>query len=215
MVISPELSFILKLGSGLFWTFAYILIIRRGFLDKTYGMPVAALCANISWEGIFSFIHPHDAPQLQVNIVWFLFDLLILYQVLRRGDSLFYRRVSRAFFLSVFPVILALSFCAVLFITYEFNDFHGRYAAFGQNLMMSVLFVSLLVNRGGSSGQSMYIALFKMAGTVLPSILFFCRYPSSWLLDYLYVAILVFDVTYVVLLYRAMRSEGVNPWRRL
>src|SRR6266487_273578 len=49
---------LLMLGSGIFWTATYILIIRRSFLDHTYGMPLVALCANISWEGIFSFIYP-------------------------------------------------------------------------------------------------------------------------------------------------------------
>jgi hypothetical protein len=45
----------LMLGSGTFWALAYVLIIRRGFLDETYGMPFVALCANVSWEFIFSF----------------------------------------------------------------------------------------------------------------------------------------------------------------
>jgi hypothetical protein len=215
MSISPELNIALKLGSGLCWTIAYILIIRRGFIDRTYGMPVVALCANISWEFIFSYMYPHESPQLQVNMVWFLFDVFIFYQVLRNGDNLFYRRVSRALFLSAFPFILALSFCAVLFVTYEFNDFQGRYAAFGQNFMMSVLFAAFLVNRGNASGQSLYIALFKMIGTILPSVLFFMRYPASWLLNYFYVVILLFDGIYTVLLYRQLRVEGASPWRRL
>jgi hypothetical protein len=215
MAISPELNLAFKLGSGLCWTLAYILIIRRGFIDKTYGMPIVALCANISWECIFSFIHPHETPQLQVNMVWFLFDFFILYQVLLRGDNLFYKQVSRVLFLSVFPVVLVMTFCAVLFISYEFNDFQGRYAAFGQNLMMSVLFVTLLVNRESSAGQSFYIALFKMVGTILPSVLFFLKYPSSWLLNYLYIGIFIFDATYAVLIYRRLTIEGVNPWKRL
>jgi hypothetical protein len=33
-------------------------------------------------------------------------------------------------------------------ITFEFQDFEGKYAAFSQNLMMSILFVALLVKRG-------------------------------------------------------------------
>ena len=49
----------LMLGSGIFWTLTYVPIIWRGFLDQTYGMPLAALCANLSWEFIFSFVHPH------------------------------------------------------------------------------------------------------------------------------------------------------------
>ena len=33
-------------------------MIRRGFLDNTYAMPLVALC-NVSWEFIFSFLYPH------------------------------------------------------------------------------------------------------------------------------------------------------------
>ncbi len=57
---------LLMLGSGIFWTITYILIIQRGLRDHTYGMPLVALCANISWEFIFSFILP---PYLVQHIV--------------------------------------------------------------------------------------------------------------------------------------------------
>jgi hypothetical protein len=38
----------LLLGSGAFWTLTYVLIIRRGFLDGTYGMPRSSRCAQTS-----------------------------------------------------------------------------------------------------------------------------------------------------------------------
>jgi hypothetical protein len=57
------------------------------------------------------------------------------------------------------------SFCCVLFITYEFNDWRGAYAAFGQNLMMFILFIDMLLTRNNLLGQSIFIALFKMIGT--------------------------------------------------
>jgi len=44
-------------------------MIRRGFKDKTFGMPFAALCANISWEAIFAFVTPHSSPQIYINYV--------------------------------------------------------------------------------------------------------------------------------------------------
>ncbi len=48
MTASPELDWALKVGgSGVFWTVAYILIIKRGSQDKTFGMPLTALYANI------------------------------------------------------------------------------------------------------------------------------------------------------------------------
>jgi len=33
----------LMIVGGIFWSLTYILVIRRGFKDKTYGIPLAAL----------------------------------------------------------------------------------------------------------------------------------------------------------------------------
>jgi hypothetical protein len=152
---------------------------------------------------------------VHINRVWFACDVLILSQALRYGEVLFYRRVSRGLFLLCVPVTLACAFCAVLFVTYEFNDFDGKYAAFGQNFMMSILFVAMLVTRGSCAGQSLYIALCKMIGTLLPSFMFFTRHPDSSLLNFLYVGIVVFDLLYVVMVHRSIRDTGLNPWTRL
>jgi hypothetical protein len=109
---------------------------------------------------------------------------------------------------------LVLAFCAVLFITYEFNDWAGKYAAFGQNFMMSVLFVGMLLRRNNVLGQSVYIALFKMVGTIIPSITIYYMYPTSILLNFLYLAIFVFDIMYVFMVYQKSKEAGLNPWKR-
>jgi len=211
MTVSPELSWSLEIGSGVLWTLVYLLIIRLGFRDKTYGMPITALCANISWEFIFSFMFPHSPPQNYVNVVWFVFDLVILFQTLRFGSAAF---EPRQLFYPAFVLGLTVSFGVILAMTYEFSDWDGKYAAFGQNLMMSVLFISMLWKRRDVSGQSVYIALFKMLGTLLPSILFFLRFPNSVLLKFLYVSIFIFDIIYLVLLYSKHGELKINPWKR-
>ena len=198
MTVSPELSWSLEIGSGVLWTLVYLLIIRLGFRDKTYGMPIAALCANISWEFIFSFMIPHEPPQNYVNVVWFAFDLVIVFQTMRFGRAAF---EQKGLFYPAFALGLVVSFGMILAITYEFNDWDGKYAAFGQNLMMSVLFIAMLLKRRDVTGQSIYIALFKLLGTLLPSILFHLRFPASVLLNFLYVAIFAFDVIYLLMLY--------------
>jgi hypothetical protein len=212
MTVSPELNWTLQIGSGVFWTAVYVLIIRLGFREKTYGMPIAALCANVSWEFIFSFFYPHAPPQNYINVVWFAFDLVIVFQTLRFGK---FALAPSTLFYPAFILGLLVSSGAILAITLEFNDWEGRYAAFGQNLMMSILFVALLLKRQDVRGQSMYIALFKMLGTLLPSILFFLRFPNSPLLNFLYVSIFVFDLIYALLLYAKHRELGINPWRRI
>ena len=190
----------LMLGSGAFWTLTYVLMIRRGFLDETYGMPLVALCANVSWEFIFSFVYPHGPVQHPVDIVWFSLDLIILFQLLRYGPREFVDLPTGVFY-AMFGLALATSFCAILSVTHEFGDWDGAYSAFGQNLLMSVLFVAMLHVRGSPRGQSLPIALTKMLGTGLASVSFYLYSPlseGSALLPFLYVAILVFDLVYAV-----------------
>ena len=198
--------------SGVLWTLAYLLMIRRGFLDRTYGMPLVALCANISWEFIFSLVYPHDLPQRAVNVVWFSFDLVVLLQVLLYGPREFAGLPRRAFY-AVFALALATSFGAVLAVTVEFDDFDGVYSAFGQNLMMSVLFLTMLYARRSLRGQSVSIALLKMGGTALASFAFYFynpEYDGSVLLPFLYVAILVFDGIYAGAVIVRRRRKGHN-----
>ena len=188
----------IMVGSGVLWTLAYLLIIRRGFLDRTYGMPLVALCANLSWEFIFSFVYPHDLPQRAVNVVWFSFDLVILLQLLLYGPREFADLPRRAFYAAL-ALALAASFGAVLAVTLEFDDFDGAYSAFGQNLMMSVLFIAMLRSRGSLRGQSVGIALLKLGGTALASFAFYFHnpdYAGSVLLPFIYITTLIFDGVY-------------------
>ena len=199
-------------GSGVLWTLAYLLIIRQGFLDRTYGMPAVALCANLSWEFLFSFVYPHDLPQRAVNVIWFSFDLVILLQLLLYGSREFAGLPKRGFYSGV-ALALATAFCTILAVTLEFDDFDGAYSAFGQNLMMSILFITMLYARGSLRGQSVWIAALKMGGTALAAFAFYSYnpdYEGSILLSFLYVAILVFDGIYVgaVVYTRRLRKLG-------
>ncbi len=198
----------LMIVGGIFWSLTYILIIRRGFKDKTYGMPLAALCANISWEAIFSFIHPHSPPQLYINYIWFLLDVIIVLQFLKFGKSEFPKFSINQFYYA-FLMALITAFFLVLFITYEFNDFKGAYSAFGQNLMMSILFITMLLSRNDLRGQSFYIALFKMLGTGISSLAFYLYQPiaqGSLLLSFLFVSIFIYDLIYLCLIYQKMQK---------
>ncbi len=200
---------------GLFWSATYILIIRRGFKDKTFGMPMAALCANISWEMIFAFILPHDAPQLYVNYIWFSLDVVIVIQFLKYGKKEF-PSIPKWQIFAIFALGVAIAAPMIVGISNELNDRVGAYAAFGQNLMMSILFVTMLINRQGIGGQSFYIALFKMVGTGLSSLAFYLYRPiaqDSILLQFLFVSIFIFDLIYTIGIYRKCKNNE-NPLKR-
>jgi hypothetical protein len=71
--------------------------------------------------------------------------------------------------------LLAIAVALVLQLAFilEFGFLVGRaYAAFLQNLLMSVLFIGMLVRRGHRGGQSLTIAVSKWLGTLAPTILF-------------------------------------------
>ncbi len=203
-------------GGGLFWSLAYILIIIRGFKDKTYGIPLFVLCVNISWEFIFSFILPSTKPQIYINYAWLALDVFIMIQFLKFG-MLEFPSLSNKQFYSVFLLALATGFGLTLSITYEFNDLEGVYAAFGDNLLMSILFIVMLFRRGNLRGQSIYIALFKMLGTASTSVAFYLYEPiaqGSVLLPFLFISIFVYDLIYVGLIYQKYRECAIPLWQR-
>lgn len=194
---------ILLLVSGIFWTLTYILIIKRGFRDKTYGMPLLALCLNISWEFIFSFIYPHEQIQLSVNFVWLLLDVVILVQLLKFGPPEF-PDLRKSTFYSAFVVALATSYCTVFFISSQLGD-KGIHTASGQNLLMSGLFISMLYQRKSLRGQSIWIGAFKLLGSIFafPALyLYSDNYKGSNLLLFFYISIFIYDLIYVGLIFK-------------
>ncbi|MGL4620499.1 transmembrane-type terpene cyclase [Chroococcidiopsis sp.] len=205
----------LAILSGIFWTITYLLIIRRSIQDKSVGMPLVALCMNISWEFIFSFVFPSRKPQLYINYVWFFLDLVIVIQYLKFNKFEFSKHFPQNFFHPTFFSVLAVSFFNMLFITYEFGRDRGAiYTAFQINLIMSMLFISMLLSRGDVRGQSMYIAIAKTIGTACASLSLYLSGSSSMLLIFLYLSIFLFDLVYSVLFYIKIKEQKINPWKR-
>lgn len=194
---------IILIAGGIFWILTYIFIISKGYKDKTYGMPLFALCANISWEFIYSFVLSHSPPQLYINYLWFGLDVAIVVQFFKYHRNEF-PNISTLKLYIVFVVALAFAFSIILSGGLYLGDIDGAYAAFGQNLLMSVLFVFMFFKRGNTlRGQSIFIAVFKMLGTGLTSIHFYffeSVSQSSIVLPVLFMFIFIFDLLYTVLI---------------
>jgi len=195
---------IILVAGGIFWILTYIFIISKGFKDKTYGMPLIALCANMSWEFIFSFIFPHTPPQLFINYLWFGLDSIIVIQFFKYGKNEFsYLSSKKLYFM--FIVLLVSEFSIILISGITIGKFKGVYSAFGQNVFMSILFIIMFFKRNSLRGQSIYIAVFKMLGTDLTSIHYYLYEPitqSSFILPSLFILIFIFDIAYIYLIAR-------------
>jgi hypothetical protein len=202
--------------SGVFWILTYLLIIRRGFQEKTFGMPLAALCLNISWEFIFSFVKPHFEPYIYVNIVAFSLDFIILIQLLSFWRREFPEKSGKFFHLMLLSTLIS-SFSVVLLLSNLLNDSIGFHIAFIQNLLMSTLFILMLHNRDGVRGQSIYIAIFKMIGTLIASLAFGIYDPierGSIFLNTFYLSILLVDLVYTLMFYKKSKNLNIVVWTR-
>lgn len=205
MEIGATLKTVLTIISGLCWTTVYILIIIRSFRDKTYGMPFWALAFNVGWEFIFSFVLIPDQLGLQgiINRIWLAFDVVILVTYIMYGKKEWPKNVPESLFYPYSLLGLVIGYLFVYFMSVELDHSQGMYAAFVQNLMMSLLFILMLNNRKSTQGQSVAIAVFKMIGTLAPTILFGVKSPFVLFLG---LSCFVFDFIYTVLLYRTAKN---------
>lgn len=200
------------------WMVAYAFIIWQAHKDKAYGMPMLALCLNITWEAV-AFFYCERKVMLWAVIegIWLTIDLVILWQFLRYGKNEALPNGLRKIF---YPLtIITLAACFIFHYTWlKFWDDKLLFVnAFLINLVMSVLFIQLWWKRHPSDkGLSLTAAWCKLAGTALTSIqcaIFLPKvmgeeaFRESWAFTwFLYGAIFIADCVYVFLLYHGRSS---------
>jgi hypothetical protein len=195
--------------SGICWTIVYIESLRVGIKQKTYAMPFWALALNIAWETVHSIMgYREEGMTIQVifNAVWCLFDIGILYTYFKYGQKYFSEFFPKKIFIVWSILALVVSYLLQYFFVAEFGLVKGgSYSAFLQNLIMSILFIAMFIQRRGDEGQNLTIAINKFIGTVMPTILVgiigleaFGR-PSLFILV-IGITIAFFDLIYIGLL---------------
>lgn len=195
------MELLLTLISGIAWTIVYLECIRLGFKESTYSMPLFALALNVAWEGIYSVVDLKSfSVQTVANIVWFVFDLLIVYTYFKYGKQDFDTNTQR-FFLLISLIVFATCLLIQLAFYWQFGLRYGsRYSAFLQNLVMSILFINMLFKRGNTRGQSLIIAIAKWLGTLAPTILMGCWQETNVYILVCGALCSVFDLIYIFLL---------------
>lgn len=223
------------------WLVAYAGIIHRGFTDHTYGVPLAALAANVCWEFAYGFLLDPLADYFHTSSIFgFLVDVVIVAQAFAYGGAQFPGLWVGDHFGLFFAGCLAIAMPVVYFGFIDLDDPDGEYTGFGINLMMSVLYIAMLVRRGSGDGQSLWIASGKGFGTLCAWVATALTvtttpaqpWPSGWrafikgslehrtypltpLINVMYGWTFVLDAIYTAQLYRQLRADGVSsPWRR-
>jgi hypothetical protein len=196
------------------WLATYIFGIRRAWLDQRTPIPLLAVPFNVAWEFCFGFIFISRTPMVGVVAIriWLLIDLIVVVAAFRfgwRDTAWISARSFRICYALIFPYAILFTYLMAR----ELNDIDGAYGAFGLNMFMSFAFIVMLLRRGSTAGQTMYIGLAKLIGTAASSTLFALFFPARPMLFLLYITIFVLDCGYVVLLHRQFRIERRPAWR--
>ncbi|KAI1173435.1 hypothetical protein F4777DRAFT_447358 [Nemania sp. FL0916] len=172
--------------AGLLWTMAYVLYIIQARKDKSYGMPLIALCANISWEITYGLFYPLSYVETAAFILWLLLDLGIVLSTVKFGTkqwrhpSLVARRI---------PTILVIGCGLSLLIHWQFIEALGSrdeaafWSGFACQNLLGTLSVMQIISRGNTSGHSWSIWLCRWIGSSLAIVLYCWRYyhyPESY-----------------------------------
>jgi hypothetical protein len=202
------------------WLVAYLLSIWQGFKEKTYSIPIVAVCLCFTWEILAATVM--QAPiKLWVygDIFWMCLDSVIVYQVFRYGRA---RQVIPEIRRWYYPILVCSFVLALLgqyLFTVAFGDWLGFEDSYLINFVMSVLFVFMYFNRREAGNLTYGIAWAKMLGTGIISValvwLFPVLYPThvpqvSPFMHLLYVACAGVDLIYVTLLAHARRVPAVQ-----
>jgi hypothetical protein len=203
--------------SGICWTIVYIESIRIGIKHKTFAMPFWALALNFAWETVHSIWgYREEGMTIQVifNAVWCLFDVGILYTYFKYGQKYFPEFLSKKIFIVWSILALVVSYLLQYFFVAEFGLVKGgSYSAFLQNLIMSILFIAMFIQRRGDEGQNLTIAINKFIGTLTPTILVGIigleafGSPSLFILV-IGIIIAFFDLIYIGLLFTNRQNKN-------
>lgn len=175
------MTIFLTLLSGIGWILVYEECIRIGIKQKTYAMPLFTLGLNFAWEFLYSFVdivYEAHGPlegmtliQAVVNVFWCCLDVVILYTYFKNAKKEWPDFIKK-YFIPWTILVLVCSFSLQLVFIEEYGfTMAAQYSAFLQNLVMSVLFIKLYVQRKGDYGQSILLAVAKWIGTLAPTIL--------------------------------------------
>jgi hypothetical protein len=234
---TPAAVALVTAGNAL-WILVYILIIVAASKARTFGVPVLAIALNFTWELYFAVWQPQATLALRaVNWTWLLLDAVIVYQLAHFGREQVRPELRKHFNLLLGALLgIALAGHATFHGWFThlqiFPDSGSAISGMFINLIMSVLFVFLALDRPDSRGLSYSAAWAKCIATALITaglaIQYSSRAAGEWIFSahhegsaqaidlgargmatydpsfvyYMGAVIFLFDVTYIVILHR-------------
>ncbi|KAI1389673.1 uncharacterized protein F4822DRAFT_399218 [Hypoxylon trugodes] len=226
-VLRPPLYYLqvqdgLILGSGAMWTITYILYVVQAYRDKSYGMPLVSLCANISWELLYGVVYPTSVGQFVAFTSWLITDIGIVYVTIKFGPSQWKQAPMVA---NNLGLLLTAGIGTMIAMHLAFIkqipslDECALWSAFVCQVLLSGASVLHLMCRDNTSGHSWTIWLIRWLGTVLVIGLFVWRwvhYPETYPITakpvtvFLFVLTEIADIIYPFVYYAVEKKEKLR-----
>jgi hypothetical protein len=213
------------------WDVAYVLIILKGRRDKSYGVPLVAICLNVTWELFFAVLCPQfgidpDCTSSGVArwalISWLVLDLVILGQLFQFGWSQppLQRYLPSGSRKPVFNALL----CGLLLMGFIWQytwvsmvtDKDGNSLAWVTNAIMSALFVRSAIYRPSARGLSFAAGWAMLAGncafvvwSVLTNFAEFTAWHQQWIVV-LMCTVIAGNLLYLFVLWHKTRVVAPN-----
>ncbi len=214
------LDLIVQGNCFLWYTLAYLLIVRWGFKEKTYGMPALCICMNVAWEILYTFVIWVNMMTLLGNILWLIFDLLILITFLKYGANEIRNPQLKRFFRPLMILGIALA-CGIEYQVAKMTDYPTGYLmGWWLALFIAILYPFMIKSRESVRGQTIYAPAFISLGTIFaylwvmnwPDPTAQKLYPKAY--TALFIPTLIIMIGYTVKVFKQCLKEGINPWKR-
>ena len=217
--LSPIATMIL-IGAVLFWVAGYVMMVRRGFKDQSYGLPISVLCVNIPWEFYYGFCADSSTLAKAVAIIYLVPDLLVLWTCLKYGPDDFDSSLMKRGYKAIAGAGMAVGMLAIWGMHVGFADEFGAITATFTTALSVVMLLAMILRRNNVRGQSFYIGLCLLLGnacgwnqtlqaqeSLQPNV------PVLWV-HVSYSIILLTCIIYLAVYVHVCRRDGINPWTR-
>ncbi|MEL6537897.1 MAG: hypothetical protein AAFQ98_20925, partial [Bacteroidota bacterium] len=170
---------------------------------KFVEIPILAVCANFSWEFLWSWVFTTDMGLVYVwgYRIWFFLDVFILISLFRFG----YKQIRIPSMVPYSKLIIGAGLAAWFYMLYFYIKIYdapishmGIYSGYILNVFMSALYIPTLLGLRDQFPFSRLVAWAKGVGTFLITIFGFLRFDDPFLISMMVVTT-VLDATYITL----------------
>jgi hypothetical protein len=188
---------------ALLWILAYLVVIKYSFKQKTVLIPAIAVICNYGNEvgGAIFFVPDMGKALVIAYWGWLILDTFIVYKLLEFGSKQFTTPFFKNNFKRLVLTGLACSIPLSVLFMIQYDLPMGVLDAYIVNVVMSVAFISLLYVPDFQE-HSALLAWSKFLGTGIISVMFSTKYPDNYFLWAIYFVVAIFDIGFIILMYK-------------